>query len=415
MSVDGDRPVIDWATDFDLFDPAYLADPAAIWQDLRGRCPVARTERRGTTWLPVDYDDVRAVAQDTERFSSRDVGVVTAGRGPGGTPPKLLTAPPITSDPPMHTWARRLLLTRFGPHAIDAMTPVTRGIADDLLDAFEHDGRTDAALSYARHIPVRVIATMLGIPLEDEARFTDWAVRILQNGFEHLPEAAEAIREVLAYFGEQLAARAALPADERPDDIVSFLVAAEHDGAPLTPHHQLGSCFLLLLAGIDTTWSAIGSALWHLATHPDDQARLRREPALVPSAVEEVLRFYSPVTMARHVIEDTELRGCPMHAGDKVLLAFPAGNRDPAVFDDPDEFRIDRLQNRHFAFGSGIHRCLGSNLARMELRVAVEAFLERIPPFAVEPDVDPAWSGGQVRGPRHVAVRWDDRGAAGRR
>ena len=406
MSNDAYGPVTDWATDFDLFDPAYLADPAAIWQDLRGRCPVARTERRGTTWLPVDYADLRVVAQDTDHFSSRDVGVVTAGRGSGETPRKLLTAPPITSDPPLHTWARRLLLTRFGPQAIDTMTPVTEGIAHGLIDAFEHDGHTDAALSYARHIPVRVIATMLGIPLEDEPRFTDWAVRILQQGFENLTEAAEAIREVLAYFTEQLAARVEVPAGERPDDILTFLVEADHDGAPLSPHHQLGSCFLLLLAGIDTTWSAIGSALWHIATHPDDQARLRRQPELIPTAVEEVLRFYSPVTMARHVIDDTELRGCPMHAGDKVLLAFPAGNRDPAVFEHPDEFQIDRLQNRHVAFGSGIHRCLGSNLARMELRVAIETFVARIPPFTIDAGADPAWSGGQVRGPRHVALHW---------
>jgi len=275
-----------------------------------------------------------------------------------------------------------------------------------LIDGFENDGATDAALSYARHIPVRVIATMLGIPLADEERFTDWAVRVLQQGFEHLDEAADAIREILAYFGEQLERRSAVPVGERPDDILSFLVRAEHDGAPLTPHHQIGSCFLLLIAGIDTTWSAIGAGLWHLATHPEDQARLRAEPALLPVAVEEVLRFYSPVTMARHVVADTDFAGCPMHAGDKVLLAFPAGNRDPAIFHDPDEFQVDRLHNRHFAFGAGIHRCLGSNLARMELRVAMETFLARIPTFTIDGDDDPHWSGGQVRGPRHVPLRW---------
>jgi cytochrome P450 len=405
MSEDTFGPVTDWATDFDLFDASYVTDPAPIWRDLRERCPVARTERRGTTWLPVDYGDVRALAQDIERFSSRDVGVVTA-RHADGQPAKLLTAPPITSDPPLHTWARRLLLTRFGPTAIETMTPITEGIANELLDQFAADGSTDAALSYARHIPVRVIATMLGIPLSDEARFTDWAVRVLQEGVEHPAVAAEGVREVLAYFAEQLEARAAVPVDERPDDILSFLVEAEHDGAPLTQHHQLGSCFLLLLAGIDTTWSAIGAGLWHLATHPDDQARLRAEPELLPTAVEEVLRFYSPVTMAREVVADTEFAGCPMHAGDKVLLTFPAGNRDPEIFEDPDEFQIDRLHNRHFAFGAGIHRCLGSNLARMELRVALEAFLARIPPFTIDGPDHPRWSGGQVRGPRHVALRW---------
>ncbi len=161
------------------------------------------------------------------------------------------------------------------------------------------------------------------------------------------------------------------------------------------------------MAGIDTTWSAIGAGLWHLATHPEDQARLRAEPELLPTAVEEMLRFYSPVTMAREVVADVEFAGCPMHAGDKVLLTFPAGNRDPAIFDDPDEFQIDRAQNRHFAFGAGIHRCLGSNLARMELRVAMEAFLARIPTFTIDDADDAHWSGGQVRGPRHVALRWN--------
>jgi cytochrome P450 len=154
------------------------------------------------------------------------------------------------------------------------------------------------------------------------------------------------------------------------------------------------------------TWSAIGSSLWHLAAHPDDQARLRADPALLPSAVEEFLRFYSPVTMARYVAEDVEFNGCPMKRGDKVLMAFPAGNRDPEMFEDPDEFRIDRLKNRHFAFGSGIHRCLGSNLARMELSVAIETFLERVPTFELADADAVTWTGGQVRGPRRLPIRW---------
>ena len=202
-------PVTDWATDFDLFDPAYVTDPAPIWRDLRERCPVARTERRGTTWLPVDYGDLRAIAQDTERFSSRDVGVATAGRGEGETPAKLLTAPPITSDPPMHTWTRRMLLARFGPPAIEAMTPITQRIADELIDGFEHAGcdrrrhqlrpahpgtchRHDDRHSTRRRGSVHG----LGCP-HPPARI------------EHLDIAAEGIREVLAYFADKLAERAA--------------------------------------------------------------------------------------------------------------------------------------------------------------------------------------------------------------
>jgi cytochrome P450 len=146
--------------------------------------------------------------------------------------------------------------------------------------------------------------------------------------------------------------------------------------------------------------------MWHLATHDADRRRLVAEPGLVPTAIEEMLRAYSPVTMARVVNEDTELAGCPLHAGDKVLLSFPAANRDPAAFERADEVVIDRQVNRHVAFGVGIHRCAGSNLARMELRVAVEEWLRRIPEFWLRDDAEVAWAGGQVRGPRRVPVRF---------
>jgi hypothetical protein len=167
-----------------------------------------------------------------------------------------------------------------------------------------------------------------------------------------------------------------------------------------------GMVILLLIAGIDTTWSAIGSSMWHLATPPEDRRRLVAEPELLPTAIEEFLRAYSPVTMARVLDQDVEYKGCPMHAGDRVLMNFPAANRDPAVFADPDEVIIDRQHNRHVAFGAGIHRCAGSNLARMELRVAIEEWLARIPEFELEDPALVTWAGGQVRGPRNIPVRF---------
>ena len=163
-------------------------------------------------------------------------------------------------------------------------------------------------------------------------------------------------------------------------------------------------CVLLLIAGIDTTWSSLGSSLLHLSTHESDRRRLANEPDLFPSAIEEFLRFYAPVTMARLVANDVELAGCPMKAEDWVLVPFPAANRDPEVFERADEFVIDRERNRHAAFGLGIHRCIGSNLARMELRVAIEEWLKRIPDFElVEPDRT-RWSAGQIRGPRELPI-----------
>jgi cytochrome P450 len=160
----------------------------------------------------------------------------------------------------------------------------------------------------------------------------------------------------------------------------------------------------LLVAGIDTTWSSIGSSLWHLATHPEDRRRLAAEPELIPTAIEEFLRAYSPVTMGRIVTEDVEFHGCPMKAGDRVLLPFPAANRDPEAFEDADRVIIDRERNRHIAFGIGIHRCAGSNLARMELRVALEEWMKAIPEFELDRSRPMLWAGGQVRGPRALPV-----------
>ncbi|MGA1506653.1 MAG: cytochrome P450, partial [Ilumatobacteraceae bacterium] len=155
--------------------------------------------------------------------------------------------------------------------------------------------------------------------------------------------------------------------------------------------------------------SSIGSSLWHLASHPDDLARLVREPELMPTAIEEFLRAYSPVTMARRLLDDTEFDGCPMKAGERILMNFPAANRDPEVFDRADEVLIDRRENRHVAFGAGIHRCAGSNLARMELRVSIETFITRIPEFSLADPSAVTWAGGQVRGPRSAVVTFTSR------
>jgi len=181
------------------------------------------------------------------------------------------------------------------------------------------------------------------------------------------------------------------------------------NGEPLANHHIPGASFMLLLAGIDNTWGSISASLMHLAMNPADRGRLVAGPELIPTAIEEFLRAYSPVTMARvTAADDAEIGGCPVAKGDKVLLPFGAGNRDPSKFDRPDEVVIDRAENRHFAFGLGIHRCLGSNLARMELKVAIEEWLARFPNFELATDADgrsAEWGGSQIRGPRNLQIR----------
>jgi cytochrome P450 len=189
------------------------------------------------------------------------------------------------------------------------------------------------------------------------------------------------------------------------DDLTSHLLEAEIFGQKLDPFHVAGTITLLFIAGIDTTWSAIGASIWHLAKTPADLKRLVTEPSLLPTAMEEFLRAYAPVTMARLVKEDMTWHGVDMKADDWVLLSFPAANRDPEQFDRAGEVVIDREVNRHVAFGLGIHRCLGSHLARMELRVALEVWLERIPEFTLADPSAVTWAPGQVRGPRALPVR----------
>ena len=204
-----------------------------------------------------------------------------------------------------------------------------------------------------------------------------------------------------AYFNQVVAQRRAKPGE----DLVSYLLNAKFDDHVLDDEHLIGTLRLLLIAGIDTTWSGLGASLWHLATHADDRRRLVAQPELMPTAIEEFLRAYAPVTMARVVREDTEFKGCPMKAGEGILLSFPAANRDPEMFPDADKVLIDRKENRHAAFGLGIHRCIGSNLARMEMTVGVEQWLRRIPEFELDQERPTTWSVGTVRGPRLLPVK----------
>ena len=193
--------------------------------------------------------------------------------------------------------------------------------------------------------------------------------------------------------------------DHPREDLTTFLINAELYGRKLEADHVAGTMALLLIAGIDTTWSAIGASLWHLAKTPADRERLLAEPGLLPTAMEEFLRAYAPVTMARLVKDDMHWHGADMKADDWILLSFPAANRDPAQFDRAGDVVIDRAVNRHAAFGLGIHRCVGSHLARMELRVALEVWLERITSFSLDDPSAVRWSAGQIRGPARLPLR----------
>lgn len=398
------EPVTDWTEDYDVFDKGYLADPGPIWADMRERCPVAHTERWGGSWLPTRYEDVRAIAKDVDVFSSQDPVVVQSPPsldGEGKPIPYSENAPPITSDPPVHNPARRLILPAFSPKAVERHEKYTVELVHELIDGFIDRGRCDGAVDYAEQIPPRIIAHLLGVDPGDANKFTEWVGAALGGAVD--PETRVYYRQVIRdFFLQHIRDRRENPRD----DFISEMMKGELNGEPVSDKHLVSTCHLMLVAGIDTTQSSIGSALFHFATHPDDRRRLAAEPELLPTATEEILRCYSPVTMARIVTTETEVNGAKMCPGDRVLMSFAAANRDPEAFPDPDTVKIDREVNRHIAFGVGIHRCAGSNLARMEMNVAVGAFISRIPEFELECPEAVTWGGGQVRGPRRLPLRF---------
>jgi cytochrome P450 len=389
-------PVENWLTDWDWLDDQWGSNAIDIWNSVREQCPVATTERYGRAFMPVTMEAVAAVANDTEHFSSIwvNVGRPDAPRSP---------APPITSDPPDHHGHRRLLLPAFSPKNVAPLEADLREYCRALIADLDGNDTADAAAQYAQHIPVHGICKLTGLPEGDADLFRDWIYRNFQLAPRDNAVRMQVMIEMTTYIDQMLRERL-----ERPqDDMLTYIANAEIDGRPVDWDLKLGYIRLLIVAGIDTTWSAIGSGLWHFAQHPDQVERLvaaENDDLLWNTGTEEVLRYYAPVTMARKVIGETEIGGCPVHPGDQMLVTFPAANHDPAAFDHPEVFDIDRANNRHVAFGLGIHRCVGSNLARLEVVVALQEWLRAFPRYSLDTSMPTTWANGQVRGPRAIPV-----------
>ncbi len=391
---------------YDLFGDDYVANPGEFWANYRDKCPVAHSDLHGGSWLPVRYEDVQATARDIEHFPSGH-GISVVGPGddeedgdsmlPGGVPP-------IDADPPLHTWTRRLILPSMAPKAVESYEAGTRELCQRLIAGFIDAGKADAAADYAQQIPVRVIGALLGVSEDKSDDFVGWVRGILEYAYDK-DRRKEAVMATASFLLEEIAKRKETPTE----DLISDLINSEVEGEPVDEMFVLGEAFLLMVAGIDTTWSAIGAAMYHFAAHPEDRRRMVEDPDVWPLAIEEILRFYAPVTMARVAEDGAEINGCPIPEGDRVLMSFPAANRDPDVFEDADEFIIDRAKNRHLAFGVGIHRCAGSNLARMEVRLALEEWFKAIPEFELTDPESVTWAGGQVRGPRSIPVTFPTR------
>ena len=386
----------DWTENFNLYDPGYLADPYAVWAAMRTECPVARTDRHGGGYLPSRYADITAAALDPGTFSSR-AGEVT---GPVPDAGRELKLPPVTSDPPQHADDRRLLVPLFTRRAVARYEELTRATAARLIDQFEHRGEVDAANEYARDIPVVVTTRLLGLPAEDHERFHEWTVQMLKEGATDFRARAEAVHAIHDYFARLVRSRAVEP----DSGVFSFLLDRQAEDPSLTDDRIVGLSFLMLIAGIDTTWSALGAMLWHLATHPTDRRVLAADRTALPAAVDELLRLYAPVTIGRVVTAQATLGGRELRPGERVILPWAAANRDPEVFDHPDRFDLARDGRRHLAFGVGIHRCLGAHLALLEIRVAMDEWLRRIPEFTLACD-QVEWTAGNTRGPKSLPLR----------
>ena len=399
-------PVTDWTTDYDIRDEAYIEDPVPIWAEMREKCPIAHTDRLGGSWNPTRFDDLREMAKMIPELSSRQPLVMP----PAPNAPELsryeqmIAAAPITADPPIQTWTRRMLLPAFAPRAVASHQAYTEALCHELIDGFIETGQCDAAVQYSQQIPPRVIAHLIGVDPGMADQFVDWVNRLLGEAMVDPEDRLQARNELVGFITAEVHKRM----EDPQEDLLTELLFMELDdpGAKITPEVVVGITNLLIVAGIDTTWSSIGSALWHLGTYPHDRERLVNEPEILPTAIEEFLRYYAPVTMARIAETDVEYQGVHIKPGDKVLMNFPAACHDPEQFENPDDFIIDRAKNRHIAFGSGIHRCAGSNLARLEMTTAVRIWMERIPEFSVTEGEPMSWAGGQVRGPRVLPVNF---------
>jgi hypothetical protein len=390
--------------------PEIRANPYPLYRQLREQDPIHWSELMAS-WVLTRYDDVVAVLRDP-RFSTarRRTGnrfteqllEMQEQMGPIGQATTMLRA-----DPPEHTRLRSLVSKAFTPRAVEAMRPHIQQIVDELLDAVEGSDRFDLIRDLAYPLPVIVIAEMLGVPPEHRDRFKRWSDDIVATlggpmlSPELFQQAAASSREMTDYFRGVIEVRRKKP----EDDLLSALIAAEEQGEMLSEQELLATCVLLLVAGNETTTNLIGNGMIALLQHPDQLEKLRDDPSLAESAVEEFLRYDGPVqATGRTATEDIEVGGTVIKEGQVAFTLLGAANRDPDQFPNPDALDITRQDNRHVAFGHGIHFCLGAPLARVEAQIAFQTLLRRFPnPKLVADEVE--WGGGFIlRGPKMLPL-----------
>ena len=369
---------------FDHHDQEFAQDPYAVYEAMVDRCPVVHSDAHGGYWLVSGYEETTQVLKDDYTFSSAD----------GVTFPSIPKNPviPIEIDPPDFFKWRRLLNPWFSPSVIARREDDIRVITRTLLEAVLPTGKIDFVADLARPMPGIVTLRLLGLPEDNLDNWLDWIQQLIHLS-SHDPDAAVEIGlNCYTAMAEEMVQREEA-GDTRVDDLLGFLMHTEVEGRPIEEDEIMGIVFLMLFGGLDTTGAAISNAVWYLDHHPEDRQRLIDDPALIPTAVEEFLRFEAPVQgLHRRVVKDCTVGNEQLAAGDHLYFLMGAANRDPKEFADPGHVILDRFPNRHLSFGIGNHRCLGQHLGRLEFRIALEEILRLMPDFRLDRERARRWS-----------------------
>ncbi len=399
---------------YDLFSPAFKADPFPTFARMRKEAPVhAHQAPDGTTiWYITRYEDVSAVLMDDEYFCkdprNARKSTVTGSASRRTAAHQRINDNMLFSDPPDHTRLRSLISQAFTPQRINKLAPRVQIIADDLLDIVENVGHMDLIAAYALPLPVYVICEMLGIPEGEREQVAEWSQAIISPGSRNLNYSARKrkVRSFTSYLDDLFVDRLANPRD----DLVTALVQAEEAGDRFSQQELSSMVALLLVTGHETTVNLIGNGTLALLQHPRQLALLQGNPALWPTAVEELLRYDGPVetSTSRWVRKDVIFGGKPLQRGDQVRVVLTSANRDGEQFKEPQELQIKRKNNKHLAFGLGIHYCLGAPLARLEGRIALESMFQRLPRLRLARPVSQlSWRSGVLfRGLKRLDLDW---------
>ena len=388
----------EWIVDhFDIHAPELAADLHSILGRARQLCPIARSDAyHGGYWVATKYEDVLRIAQDWETWSN-ELGITV---GPEGDATKGMLIPPVTVDPPVQREFKRLINRYFTPAAVAPWEDATRALVARLIDRFVEDGECEFMEAFARPLPgLAFFDLALHAPPDDLEQVNEWATLASLTTVEG---SSDARMSLAMWINDFLTTRK----EEGPrGDVVDAVLAAEIGGEPIDDIAAIGAVMLLVLGGLETTAGVLGMAMLRFCEHPEILVELREHPERIPDAVEELLRLDgSFICIGRTARHDTELDGRPVQAGERVMLYWASANRDEDEFDDPDTFDLDRSANRHVAFGAGPHRCAGSNLARMNLRIAFEELVARLHDVRLQPGAEIHYHSAMNRAPVEVPI-----------